>query len=179
MRLENQSADTNDDAGSGEDSASQGSRDDQDNAGQDNAEDAGQDNAEAAKWKALARRHEKESKRLAGRVKTFEDATKSDLDKITERAAKAEERAAAAEHSAMRLEVAVAKQVPAALASRLRGATLEEIEADADELLATIGDRGKTRDLDAGVKSGSARGSAGGNADMNSLIRGATGRGTQ
>lgn len=63
------------------------------------------------------------------------DAEKSDLQKATEREAAAEKRATAAEAWALRLEVATAKGLPASYAKRLVGATREELEADADDLL--------------------------------------------
>lgn len=62
------------------------------------------------------------------------DADKSE----TERRAAAEERAAAAELRAMRIEVATEKGLTPAQAKRLVGTTREELEADADDLLATF-----------------------------------------
>lgn len=69
------------------------------------------------------------------KVKEFEDKDKSDGEKLTERITAAEKRANDAEAKAMRLEVASAKGLTPAQAKRLVGATQEELEADADEIL--------------------------------------------
>jgi hypothetical protein len=97
--------------------------------------------AEAEKWKALARKHEGQAKansQAAKRLKEIEDADKSEADKAVERAAAAEKRAIDAESRAMRLEVASAKGLTSAQAKRLVGSNQEELEADADELLASF-----------------------------------------
>lgn len=65
-------------------------------------------------------------------------ATKSDIDKANERATAAEKRAADAEAKALRLEVATAKGLTSTQARRLVGATKEELEADADDLLSSF-----------------------------------------
>lgn len=67
------------------------------------------------------------------------DASKSDLQKLADRVTAAETRAADAEAKQLRAEVAQAKGLTAAQAKRLSGATKEELEADADELLAAFG----------------------------------------
>jgi hypothetical protein len=94
--------------------------------------------ADAAKWKALARKHEAQAKAnadAAARLAAIEESQKSEQQKLAERLAAAEERARTAELAALRAEVASAKGVPAALALRLTGATREDLEADADTLL--------------------------------------------
>ena len=64
---------------------------------------------------------------------------KADADKTeAERRAAAEARAEAAELKALRLEVATEKGLTAKQAARLVGATREELEADADELIASF-----------------------------------------
>lgn len=75
------------------------------------------------------------------RVKEFEDATKSESERIAEKLADAQKQAAEAATSALRLEVALDKAPeglsPAQvrkLAKRLTGSTREELEADAAEL---------------------------------------------
>jgi hypothetical protein len=88
---------------------------------------------------------EKRASELESRLKEFEDRDKSDLDKTTERATSAEERASKAEQALARLEVALEKGLTPSQAKRLVGATREELEADADELLADIGDRNAPR----------------------------------
>lgn len=78
----------------------------------------------------------KEAEELRLKVKEFEDQGKSELDKAAAKAAEAEQRAAEAEARALRLEVAAAKGLTPSQAKRLIGATREELEADADEILA-------------------------------------------
>lgn len=101
--------------------------------------DAGDD---VAKWKALARKHERQAKanaEAAKRLQEMEDASKSDTEKLSDRASAAEKRAAEAEGKYLRLEVALEKGLTAKQAGRLVGSTKEELEADADELLETFG----------------------------------------
>lgn len=71
----------------------------------------------------------------AKRLQALEDASKSESEKVSERLTAAESRAAKAEARALRLEVAHAKGLSAVQAKRLVGDTLEELEADADDLL--------------------------------------------
>jgi len=107
------------------------------------------------------------------KLRELDDAKKSDVDKANERAQRAEERLAQVESRALRAEVAAAKGLPANLAARLQGSTRDEIEADADDLLAVVGTP-KTpsrRDPDQGRRDTPARGAA----DMNSWMRSATG----
>lgn len=80
---------------------------------------------------------------LAEKAKELEDANKTELEKLTERASGAEDRATSAELRALRMEVALDKApdgMPVtkirALAKRLTGSTQEELEADAEELFA-------------------------------------------
>lgn len=92
--------------------------------------------AEAEKLKALARKHETRAKENAEKAKQYdalEQASKTELERAVD-AARAEGRAEA-ETKAMRFEVALEKGLPPALARRLQGASREELEADADELL--------------------------------------------
>lgn len=80
----------------------------------------------------------KERDALAAKVKAAEDATKSEAQKLEERATNAETKAAAAERTLARLEVAFEKGLTPAQAKRLVGDTREELSADADELLDTF-----------------------------------------
>jgi hypothetical protein len=67
------------------------------------------------------------------------DADRAEADKSeAEKRAAAEDRAAAAELKAVRLEVAAEKGLTPAQAKRLIGATKEELEADADDIIATF-----------------------------------------
>lgn len=104
--------------------------------------DDGKDTAaEVAKWKALARKHEDQAKAnvaAAKRLKELEDADKSALEVANEKLAEAERRAAESEARVIRAEVAASKGLTLAMAKRLVGATREEIEADADELLTEL-----------------------------------------
>jgi hypothetical protein len=96
---------------------------------------------EVAKWKALARQNEARAKAnadAAKRLEEIENANKSELERERDRAAQAE-----AELTQMRIEaernaVALAKGLTPTQAKRLMGATREELEADADELLADL-----------------------------------------
>lgn len=67
-----------------------------------------------------------------------QDAAKSELQKATERAEKAEAAAKAASLAVMRRDAAAKVKLPDAFADRLVGATPEELEADAQKLLAAL-----------------------------------------
>jgi hypothetical protein len=109
-------------------------------------------------WKAKAREQEKRAKdnaTAAQRLKEFEDRDKTEAEKAAERVTTSEKRATEAETRATRLEVILDK-LPAdataedvkrlvALSKRLVGNTREELEADADELLATFKTSGNPR----------------------------------
>lgn len=82
-----------------------------------------------------ARQAAKERDALAARLQEFEDRDKSEAQKLIERAEAAEKRYAETESRAMRLEVAHEKGLTPGQAKRLVGATREELEADADEIL--------------------------------------------
>jgi hypothetical protein len=97
--------------------------------------------AEVAKWRALARKHEARAKAGAAaerRLAELEEQDKSELQKAQESARKATERADMAERRALRVEVAARKGLSADQAKRLQGSNEEELEADADELLAAF-----------------------------------------
>jgi hypothetical protein len=99
--------------------------------------------AEAEKWKTFARKHEDAAKANADKAKRFdefEESQKSEIEKLADRAAKAEAKAAEIEFRALRAEVAAEKGIPAGL---LSGATLEELTASADALLAFRGEQPK------------------------------------
>lgn len=80
----------------------------------------------------------KELEPLAKRAQELEDASKSEAEKLTERLTAAEQRAVAAETNALRLEIAGEKGLTPTQAKRLIGSTRKELEADADDLLATF-----------------------------------------
>lgn len=116
--------------------------------------------AEAEKWKALARKHEDQSKANADKARRFDEfqeSQKSEQQKLEERAAAAEAKAAEIELRALKAEVANEKGVPAGL---LTGSTAEELAASADALLAFRGEKpkpdfgGGDRGGDVGTKAG-------------------------
>lgn len=77
-------------------------------------------------------------KEQAGKWSAAEEAQKTETQKLTERAERAERELAAAQAQALRAEVAAAKKLPPELAARLQGATRAELEADADKLAALL-----------------------------------------
>lgn len=89
-----------------------------------------------AALKAALKKANDEAAASRHKLKEIEDRDKSEGEKLADRVASAEKRAADAEARALRLEVAAAKGLTAGQAKRLAGATREELEADADELLA-------------------------------------------
>lgn len=96
---------------------------------------------DVTKWKAFARKHEAEAKKnaeAAKKLKEIEDSKKSDIEKLTEAQRTAERERDEANLRALRLEVAAEKGLTPAQAKRLVGGTKEELEADADELMASF-----------------------------------------
>jgi hypothetical protein len=77
-------------------------------------------------------------KSKAAKFDELDQASKSEQERLTERLAAAEARAAEIEGRALRLEVAAENGLTPAQAKRLVGSTREELEADAEELLATF-----------------------------------------
>lgn len=90
------------------------------------AERAARKNAE----KALAEMQEQ--------LKVLQDRDKGDTERMADKAAAAEKRAAEAEARSARLEVALDKGLTATQAKRLVGSTRDELEADADDLMASF-----------------------------------------
>ena len=90
---------------------------------------------EAAKYRTEAKANANAAKQLA----EIEDAKKTQSERDAERIAEAEKRATDAEAILTRMQVAVEKGLTPNQARRLVGSTREELEADADELLADIG----------------------------------------
>lgn len=115
----------------------------EDESGSDKDAGKGKDPvAEAAKWKALARKHEGQAKANAGaaqRLKEIEDAGKSETQRTTDTLAEERRLRADAETRALRYEVAAEKGLTITMAKRLVGTTRDEMEADADELMAELG----------------------------------------
>jgi hypothetical protein len=97
-----------------------------------------------AKYKEMqkhSREWEKRAKDAAPAIKKLaelEEAQKTELEKAQARADAAEKSAAEAAVSALRAQVALDKKLTPSQAKRLVGSTQEELEADADELLADL-----------------------------------------
>lgn len=97
--------------------------------------------AEAEKWKALSRKNETEVKALrpaAQKLADLEESQKSELEKAQARADAAEKKALETELAALRASVALEKGLTPSQAKRLVGSSREDLEADADELLADL-----------------------------------------
>ncbi len=72
---------------------------------------------------------------LEARLDELEGKDKSEVEKLTAKLAEYDRKAQEAEQRALRAEVAASKGLTPAQAKRLQGGSLEELEADADELL--------------------------------------------
>lgn len=81
----------------------------------------------------------KEAEQARLRIKEFEDRDKSDQDRLAEKASELEGKLTTAEANAARFEIALEKGLTKNQAKRLVGSTRDELEADADELLADLG----------------------------------------
>ena len=91
--------------------------------------------------RAANKASKKQIAELQAKLKEYEDVNKSEAEKTAERLATLEKDNAASRSRAERLEVALDKGLPKALAARLQGSTREELEADADELLKLVGEQ--------------------------------------
>lgn len=87
---------------------------------------------------ALSKANE-EAKQARLKVKEYEDASKSEQEKLTERASELEKNLTTAQRDAARYEIAIEKGLTKSQAKRLNGETREELEADADVLLEDLG----------------------------------------
>lgn len=92
-------------------------------------------NQEAASLRKRAKEAEDKANALEARLNELEGKDKSEIEKLTAKLAEYERKAQEAEQRALRAEVAASKGLTPAQAKRLVGSTLEELEADADELL--------------------------------------------
>lgn len=97
--------------------------------------------AESKKWRELSRKNEKAYKDAAAKLKQFEDANKSESERLQESLTEHQTRAQKAETALKRREIAEERapehatvaQIKA-VAKRLSGESDEDLEADADEL---------------------------------------------
>lgn len=99
-------------------------------------------------WKSEARKWEARAKENAEKAKAHDayvESQQTEQQKLETRATTAEQRATEIEARLLRYEVAAEKGIPLTAAARLQGATKEELEADADNLLSLIGERDKPR----------------------------------
>lgn len=96
---------------------------------------------EAAKYRTEAKANADAAKKLA----EIEESKKSEADRAADALKAQTERAETAEAALLRYEVAADKGVPPKAMRLLSGATREEIEASAEDVLELIGDAGKPR----------------------------------
>jgi len=85
----------------------------------------------------------KELEPLANKAKELEDSTKTEAQRLSDERDAHRARAERAEQDLLRLKVALRKGLTETQAKRLVGASEEELEADADELLKDIGTQQK------------------------------------
>jgi len=129
------------------------------NTGDKPAGDGG--SAELARMRqalAKANAEAKKSREEADALKASIADGKSDAERVAGQLTELKARADAADLRAMRAEVAASKGLTAAQAKRLQGTTVEELEADADELLAAFK---PADDAGAGAATGAASAGAG------------------
>lgn len=104
---------------------------------------------EARKWEARA----KENSLAAARLAEIEEATKTESQRLADRAEKAERELQDRAVESDRYAVALEKGLTASQAKRLVGSSREEFLADADQLLADLGRQSTPRaDLSQGPK---------------------------
>lgn len=106
-------------------------------------------------------------------------AGKTDAERTAAMLAELRERADAADLRAMRAEVAANKGLTSAQAKRLQGKTIEELEADADELLAAFKPAEGGAEGDAGATNGGAQRPATGAGRPRENLRAGTATGTE
>lgn len=112
-------------------------KDDDKDTGKGSDKDAGDGVPPAVR--AALRKANKEAETYRRKLQELEDRDKSETDKLKDRVTVAEKRAEESEARALRLEVAAEKGLTLSQAKRLVGATKEELEADAEELLESFG----------------------------------------
>lgn len=88
--------------------------------------------------KALAKANE-EAKQARLKVKEYEDRDKTDQERTSEKLSDLEKNLTAAQADAVRFEIALEKGLTKNQARRLVGTTREELETDAEELVADLG----------------------------------------
>ena len=86
----------------------------------------------------------KDAEAKAAKLDEIEDAKKPEIERITTERDTAVQKSQGLEAKLLRHEVALSKGLTANQAARLQGSTLEELEADADELLEMFGQTAPT-----------------------------------
>jgi hypothetical protein len=97
--------------------------------------------SEARKWETRAKENKgklDELEPLAKQAREAEEAKKTEMQRLQDRAEKAEKERDSHASTATRLQVAMEKGLTPSQAKRLVGSTREELEADADELIADL-----------------------------------------
>lgn len=125
-----------------EGTGAEGSTETGETEGQEAQPDISKLQKEAEKWKALARQNEARAKENAEKAKAFDEAQeagKSEAEKAQSQLAKLQAEASTLARENARLTVAMSKGLTPDQAKRLIGDTIEEMEADADELLKAFG----------------------------------------
>lgn len=101
---------------------------------------------------AQLRQRLKDAEAKASRLDELEEAEKDETQKLRDQLAETNRKAQEADVRAMRAEIAADKGLTASQAKRLVGSTLEELEADADALIAEFkppeGDDGDSQEED-------------------------------
>lgn len=117
--------------------------------------------------RAALKKANKEAETLRLRLKEFEDRDKTEAQKLLERAETAERAVEQARTEALRSKVAATKGLPADLHEFLTAATEDDLNAQADRLLARIAppDTQRVPVFNGGPREGNAP------TDMNALIR--------
>ncbi|MFE1170448.1 hypothetical protein [Nocardiopsis sp. NPDC058789] len=123
------------------------------------------DQEQGIDWKAKSREWEKRAKANAGaakRLEEIEDAKKSEVERATGKQQRAEKERDDAVAKLLRYEVATAAGLPLSVAHRLQGATAEELEADARELVKLLADKKEAERKENLVDPSAGRGSSAG-----------------
>lgn len=102
-------------------------------------------------FKKRARQAEAEAKELANKVKEYEERDLSEQERLAKAAEEAKAEAKRVEGENLRLKVALEKNLPSELIDRLKGDSVEELEADADHLLTLVKPK-EAQDFDGGAR---------------------------
>ena len=108
----------------------------------------------ARKWENRAKANAKEIDKLKTQLQAYADRDKTDAQRATDKMTAAEKDATDAKREAMRLRVALRKGLTETQAKRLVGDTEEDLEADAEELLASFQPANEEAEPKGGTPSG-------------------------